>query len=175
MIKQARAASVRAASVLALGAVALTATGTAPHAAAQAVAPVAAPAPEVRAAGERIYNQTCMGCHAESGDGNPGVYPPLNGSEWVTGPASRLLNILLHGITGPIMVAGEEYSGLMPGWAAAFKDEELAALATYMRSAWGNVASPVAPAEVAALRAKHAARTAFWTVPELLQATADDK
>lgn len=167
MIKQARATTVRAASVLAIGAAALAATGAPRHAYAQAA--------DARATGERIYNQTCMGCHAETGDGNPGVYPPLNGSEWVTGPASRLLNILLHGITGPILVAGEEYNGLMPGWGAAFKDEELAALATYLRSAWGNVASPVTPAEVTALRTKHAARTTFWTVPELEAATAADK
>ena len=124
--------------------------------------------------GEQGYSQVCMGCHAESGGGNPGVYPPLAGSEWVNGPAARLVNILLHGLSGPVSVAGEEYTGLMPGW-ASLKDPEIAAVATYVRSAWGNFAPAVTTAEVAALRERHKARTTPWTAAELLVATANEK
>ena len=126
------------------------------------------------AAGQQVYAQVCAGCHAETGEGNPGVYPPLAGSEWVNGPPARLVNILLHGLTGPVMVAGEEYAGLMPGW-GQLKDAEIAAVATYVRSAWGNFSPAVTTAEVAALRERHKARTAPWTAPELLVATTAEK
>lgn len=139
-----------------------------------ALAAVPAAGAQQAPSGEQVYTQVCMGCHAESGGGNPGVYPPLAGSEWVSGPPERLVNILLHGLTGPVTVAGEQYSGLMPGW-ASLKDPEIAAVATYIRSAWGNFAPAVTTAEVAALRERHKARTTPWTAAELLVATANEK
>jgi mono/diheme cytochrome c family protein len=127
------------------------------------------------AAGQKVYSQVCQGCHAENGEGNPGVYPPLNGSEWVASPPQRLVNILLHGLTGPVMVAGEEYKGLMPAWGGALKDPEIAAVATYIRSAWGNFASAITPAEVAAIRESSRSRAAPWTAEELVRATTAEK
>jgi mono/diheme cytochrome c family protein len=127
------------------------------------------------AAGQKVYGQVCMGCHAESGEGNPGVYPPLSGSEWVMGAPARLINILLHGLTGPVTVAGEEYSGVMPPWGGSLKDDEIAAVATYIRSAWANVGSAVTPAEVTAVREASKARTTPWTAADLLRATTSEK
>ena len=127
------------------------------------------------AAGQKVYAQVCLGCHTEAGTGNPGVYPPLDGSEWVNTSPARLLNILIHGIAGPLTVAGEEYNSLMPGWGASLKDDEIAAVATYIRSAWSNFSSPITAAQVAAVRAATADRKTPWTAAELVAATANEK
>src|SRR3712207_8503673 len=53
---------------------------------------------------------------------------------------ARLARIILHGLTGEVEVAGQTYSGLMPPWKDVLKDDEIAAVMTYMRSTWGNKA-----------------------------------
>jgi mono/diheme cytochrome c family protein len=135
---------------------------------AQAAAAVADPV----AAGQRIYANNCASCHQASGEGIPGAFPPVVGSEWVTGSAETLARILLHGLQGPIEVAGQVYNGAMPAWKDLLKDEEIAAVATYLRQ-WGpNAASPVAVEEVSALRSRHADRATMWTAEELIEAEA---
>ena len=126
-------------------------------------------------AGQKVYAQVCLGCHTEAGVGNPGVYPPLDGSEWVNSTPERVINILLHGLLGPVTVAGEEYNGLMPGWKASLKDDEIAAVATYIRSAWGNFSPAISQAQVAAIREATKSRTTPWSAAELLAATPTEK
>jgi mono/diheme cytochrome c family protein len=105
--------------------------------------------------GQKLYGQNCASCHQPTGVGQPGQYPPLAGSEWVSGPKDRLTLILLAGISGPLTVKGTTYSAnVMPGWATAFNDEKMASLMTYIRSAWGNTADEVKTDEVTAARAK---------------------
>lgn len=130
---------------------------------AAAAAPPAAPAPD----GRQIFSTNCASCHQASGEGVEGTYPPLAGSEWVTGGEERIVRILLHGLSGPVDVAGETYSGAMPPWGGALSDAEIAAVTTYVRSSWGNKAPPIAPATVARVRAATAARKAPWTAAEL--------
>ena len=117
--------------------------------------------------GKQVYATTCAACHQASGEGVAGVFPPLAGSEWVTGDEGKLARIILHGITGPIEVAGETYNGMMPPWGGTMKDADIAAVITYVRSAWGNKAAPVTAAKVAAIRAAHKSRMTPWTAEEL--------
>ena len=117
--------------------------------------------------GKAVYGTTCAACHQATGDGVSGVFPPLAGSEWVTGDEAKLARIVLHGLTGPVEVAGETYAGMMPPWGGALKDPELAAVLTYIRSSWGNKATPVTAAKIASIRAATTARTTPWTAPEL--------
>ena len=79
--------------------------------------------------------------------------PPvaLAGSEWVTGDEKVLTNILLHGVTGEMVVKGNTYQGAMPAW-NAMSDGELAAVITYIRAEWGNSGAPVLEATVKAQR-----------------------
>lgn len=121
--------------------------------------------------GARIYTQTCSACHQSDGSGMPGVFPPLVGTEWVTGNEDRLIRILLHGVTGDIEVEGEIYNGAMPTWGPMLKDEDLAAVATYVRQSWGNKAPPVTTAAVARIRKQYASRTTPWTAIELRKST----
>jgi mono/diheme cytochrome c family protein len=111
--------------------------------------------------GARVYASNCAACHQATGLGVAGVFPPLAGSPWVTESPTRLVQILLHGIQGPLDVMGVAYNGLMPPW-KQLGDEEIAAVATYVRSQWGNAAAPVDAATVAAERARTADRTAPW-------------
>ena len=142
---------------------------------AQKLAPARRPAAKAvaRAAqgpdGKQVFATTCAACHQASGLGVEGTYPPLAGSEWVTGDDGKLVRIVLHGLTGPVEIAGETYSGAMPPWGGVLKDPEVAAVLTYIRGAWGNKAAPVTEARVASIRAATAARKTPWTAPELAQ------
>jgi mono/diheme cytochrome c family protein len=120
--------------------------------------------------GARLYSVTCQACHQASGQGLANQFPPLAGSEWVTGSEERLVLIILHGIVGEIEVEGESFNGAMPTWGPTFTDHDVAAVATYVRGAWGNRAAPVTEASVTRVRVAFAARTTPWTAHELQRA-----
>jgi mono/diheme cytochrome c family protein len=128
--------------------------------------PVAIPA---GADGAKIFAITCAACHLATGLGTEGKVPPLAGSEWVLGDEGRLVRIILHGLVGEVEVQGEMFSGAMPTWGGAFTDEQIAAVATYVRRSWGNKAPPIAAETVAKVRQQSAARKTPWTIKELLQ------
>ncbi len=123
---------------------------------------VAAPA----RSGATVYAATCQACHLANGDGTPGLFPPLAGSEYVTGDAARLIRIVLKGLTGPVTVRGTTITGQMPPW-QQLADAELAAVLTYVRSQWGNAAGAIAAEDVARERAATQDRARPWTVGEL--------
>ena len=111
------------------------------------VADLSGPVPAAAGAvvdGKQVFTANCVACHQATGKGLPGVFPPLDGSEWVHGDARTLANILLHGINGEIEVAGTTYKGAMPAF-QQLGDAELAAVATYIRSAWSNKAEALEP------------------------------
>ena len=92
--------------------------------------------------GKQLFAANCVACHQVTGKGLPGVFPPLDGSEWVQGDERTLANILLHGVSGELVVAGTTYKGAMPSF-QQLGDAELAALATYIRGNWSNKAGAV--------------------------------
>ena len=98
--------------------------------------------------GAQVYSANCVACHQASGQGLPGVFPPLDGSKWVNGDERVLANIVLHGIDGEIEVAGKAFKGSMPSF-KQLGDAELAAVASYVRSHWSNKSSPIKPELVA--------------------------
>lgn len=109
------------------------------------LADLSGPAPAVAGAamdGKAVFAAHCVACHQVTGKGLPGVFPPLDGSEWVQGDARTVANILLHGINGKITVAGAEYEGAMPSF-KQLGDAELAAVASYVLGAWSNKAQPL--------------------------------
>ena len=97
----------------------------------------------------------------------PGVAPSLSETEWVLGSERRLARILLHGLSGPIVVDGQPFNADMPR-AAAPSDKQIAALLTFVRSSFANNARPVSPETVRVVREATAGRRLPWTVPELL-------
>ncbi len=116
-------------------------------------------------AGRRLY-ASCLTCHGPAGRGQPGVYPPLRGSAWVQGDPGRFAKVLLHGLRGRVKVGDIEINGLMPK-PAVETDEDIAAVMTYVRQAFGNQAPPVPAELVREVRAATKDRTAPWDVTEL--------
>ncbi|KTD17824.1 cytochrome c oxidase subunit II [Legionella jordanis] len=94
--------------------------------------------------GKQKYEQFCAACHRADGKGLPPLYPPLKGSSVAVGnPISRHINIILHGVPGTAMQAFKDQ----------LTDEEIAAITTYERNAWGNNTNDsVQPADVAQVR-----------------------
>ena len=85
------------------------------------------------------------------------------------GDESKLLRIILGGLSGPVEVAGETFNSAMPGWGPVLEDKDIAAVATYIRSSWGNKAGPITEAKVKSIRAATTSRKTPWTVGELAQ------
>ncbi len=108
------------------------------------------------AIGESLYTKmACVGCHQADGNGLPGQFPPLVGSEYVVSDDHTLpTKILLAGLVGPITVNGNEYNGNMAAYGPGLKDHEIAGLVTYIRKTWGNEASEVTADQVATVRAE---------------------
>jgi mono/diheme cytochrome c family protein len=119
-------------------------------------------------AGREMYELTCLACHQQHGLGQPGLAPPLVGSEWVAGPPGRLIRIVLHGMRGPIKVKDEIFELDMPSL-GVLDDEQIAAALTYVRREWGHTLPPVEPSAVKAVREATASRESAWTAAELLQ------
>ena len=110
------------------------------------VADLSGPAPGAAGMvdGKQVFAVNCVACHQTTGKGLIGVFPPLDGSEWVVGEERILVNLLLHGINGEIEVMGVTYKGAMPAF-KQLSDAELAAVATYVRKEWSNKAGPITP------------------------------
>lgn len=122
--------------------------------------------------GALVYGKMCVNCHQPHGGGAAGQYPPLAGSEWVNavGP-NRLIRIPLLGLMGPIKVKDTDWNLNMPAMAVggAMTDEEVAAVLTYIRKAWGNNAPAVTTEQVQKVHAEIKDRTDQYTAEELLK------
>ena len=118
------------------------------------------------AMGKRVFDTTCIACHQATGQGLPGQYPPLAGSEWAQGSEERVIRIVLHGLNGPIKVEGKDFNNVMAPL-GALRDDQIANAISYVRNSWGNKASIVTAEAVAKVRADTAGRNTFWTAAEL--------
>ncbi|MEO6848073.1 MAG: cytochrome c, partial [Chthoniobacterales bacterium] len=122
--------------------------------------------------GKRIFAQNCQLCHQQTGLGTPGQYPPLAGSEWVQSldwhGDNHLVKIVLMGMQGPLTVKGMPFNNAMPAW-NQLKDEQIAAVLTYVRNEWGNKATPIAVDNVKHIREelKGMGRTDPWSPDEI--------
>lgn len=105
------------------------------------------------AGGEKVFNMYCATCHQKDGKGASGRFPPLAGTDWVTGNKDRLINIILNGMQGNIVVNGETYINAMPQH-GFLSDQEVANVLTYIRQNFGNEASEVSATEVRRMREK---------------------
>jgi mono/diheme cytochrome c family protein len=111
---------------------------------------------DVRARGEAIYKDKCAGCHGAQGEGataGDGVaYVPLAGNRKVLlASPTNLLHVLVDGGFPPTTSGNPRPFG-MPPFGTTLNDAELAAVASYVRNAWGNAAPRVEPVDVVTLR-----------------------
>jgi mono/diheme cytochrome c family protein len=130
-------------------------------------ATIPAAVPASAKTGAQLFAITCASCHQAKGEGVPDRYPPLAGSEWVSGDPDRLLRIVLRGLTGEVEVQGEMVTGAMPAWGPTLKDPQVAAVVSYVRDKFGGGAAAVTAADVARARKATAARKQPYTAREL--------
>jgi len=124
---------------------------------------------DMAAYGKKQYETLCVTCHQATGTGIPSAFPPLAKSEWVNGSEERVIRIVLHGLSGPVTVAGATFNGIMPAegpTGAGWSDDRIAAVLTYIRQEWGNKAGPITTEKVAEIRTKENNHAA-WTAAEL--------
>ncbi len=94
------------------------------------------------ATGAQIYAESCAACHMPAGQGVKGAFPALARSPFVQGDQTKLVSVVLNGRGG------------MPAFNGDLTPEQLAAVLTYMRSSWGNKATPIGKGLVASIKAK---------------------
>jgi len=92
--------------------------------------------------GEEVSSR-CIACHGAEGKGIPGVFPAIAGSPVASGPIDDHISLVMFGKAGTAMVA----------FANQLNDEDLAAVITYQRNAYGNDSGDVVlPADIKAKR-----------------------
>jgi mono/diheme cytochrome c family protein len=108
--------------------------------------------PAVMELGRKIYSQQCAVCHKDDGKGYPPAYPPLanNQSIEMATPVNPI-RMVLNGGYPPGTKRNPRPHG-MPPFAQLLNDEEVAAVVTYIRVAWGNSGTPVTPAQANQMR-----------------------
>ena len=118
--------------------------------------------------GRDQYAVSCGACHQADGKGLPNMAPTLAKSDWVTGDATRLIGVAVHGLMGPITINGKVVEGVPPIMPSHgfMKDDQLANILTYTRNAWGNQAGMITKKDIAEYRKKQSARVAPWTEGE---------
>lgn len=104
------------------------------------------------AAGEALFSGTCSVCHQLDGSGLAAVFPPLASADYFLADSSRAIDIVLNGLTGPILVNGQTYVSVMPPM-SQLNDDEIANILSYALNTWGNDGGRVTREEVAERRA----------------------
>ena len=100
--------------------------------------------------GKKVFLSACFACHLQEGQGLPGVFPPLAGSDYLLTDKERAVRTVLKGLNGPITVNGKPYNNVMPP--QEFTDDQVADVLTYVMNTWGNSAGTVSADEVKRIR-----------------------
>ncbi|CAM4309625.1 Cytochrome C [Bordetella tumbae] len=102
--------------------------------------------------GARLYLDNCAACHFVTGKGAPEIFPELQGNAMVQGKdPSPLLSVILNGTSVPSTDRRPMHL-VMQGYSDRLNDEEVAALASFVRSGWGNKGGEVSADQVAKVR-----------------------
>ncbi len=127
------------------------------------------------AEGRAIYQKACAACHGLTGEGLPSLAPPLMDSEWAAGPTDRLIQIILHGLEGPIEVSGRTYAppDILPNMPAveSLSDTEIAAVLSFVTREMGQRSRTNFADQVTIIRNRFAGRQTPWTAAELQSST----
>jgi nitrite reductase (NO-forming) len=102
-------------------------------------------------AGQALFAGTCSTCHQGNGEGLQGVFPPLAKSSVLKENPKRIVDIMLHGLSGPITVNGQQFNSVMPPM-TQLTDDEVANIGTYVLNSWGNPGGQIHKEDVAERR-----------------------
>jgi mono/diheme cytochrome c family protein len=116
---------------------------------------VAQPDPQVMGRGRTVYNLHCGTCHLPTGEGDPEMAPRLNAGSLVVQSANpaAMINVILYGPEPPQpRLAAAPWRNPMEAYQYQLDDEEVAAVATFVRHSWDNESGVVTPEQVARQR-----------------------
>ena len=106
------------------------------------------PDPAFLARGAKLYNDHCAKCHGDAGEGVPLIYPKLAGSRAVAmDPPANLVRMVLGGGFSPSTPGNPRPYG-MPPFATVLSDDDISAVVTHIRTAWGNEGAMVSARDV---------------------------
>ncbi len=103
--------------------------------------------------GKEVYAGNCQSCHMETGEGLQDVYPPVAKTDYIKKDAKHLINIVLKGQEGEVIVNGKKYNTPMAAQ-DYLSDEQIADVYNYIRNSWGSKLAAILPSQVKALREK---------------------
>jgi len=116
------------------------------------VRPAASEAVNDGSRGAQLYQQVCAACHMPDGRGVPGMQASLVGSKVVAGDPATLIKVVLNGPAQVLPADRPKYQVVMPPFAAAFSDQDIADTLTFVRRAFGNGAAAITTAHVKSQR-----------------------
>jgi len=103
--------------------------------------------------GKTVYDAQCANCHGAQGRGMPPQFPPLAANQSIQmESAVNPIRMVLNGGYPP-GTAGNPMPYGMPPFAQSLSDDEVAAVVTYIRSAWGNRGTAISARQANELRA----------------------
>jgi len=104
--------------------------------------------------GKKVFLSVCFACHMANGEGLPGIFPPLAGSDFIKADKERAIRIPIKGLSGPIVVNGKPYNNVMPPQ-TQLSDSQVADVLTYVMNSWGNSGGPVSTDDVRRARSEN--------------------
>lgn len=123
--------------------------------------------------GQEIYFREghCATCHQPNGAGLDPAFPSIANSPWVQTEPERLIKLTLYGLMGPLEINGKKYDGTVPmtPFGGMLKDDEIAAVLTFVRNSFGNKSEPIQAADVQKVRAANPNRQLLYTTEDLLK------
>ena len=105
---------------------------------------------ELMKLGNQVFGRVCTACHQSQGQGLPGTFPPLGGSDFLMADEKRAIDIVMNGLQGPIVVNGVTYNAQMPN--PGLTNPEIAGVLSYVRNSFGNKSDMTTVAEVKQFR-----------------------
>ena len=99
-------------------------------------------------AGAAIYDDLCSACHKPDGSGVPYLFPNIAASASIASrEPTSVIRVILQG-SQSVATPAEPTAPAMPSFAWQLSDEQVAAVATYVRNSWSHAAAPVTPGDV---------------------------
>ncbi|MGY5850985.1 c-type cytochrome [Salegentibacter sp. F14] len=95
--------------------------------------------------GQAVYADLCVTCHLPGGQGVPGTYPPLNGSNWLSEKRHESIAAVKYGLSGEIIVNGKTYDNMMTPM--GLSNQEIADVMNYVMNSWENKLGPMVTEE----------------------------
>jgi nitrite reductase (NO-forming) len=104
--------------------------------------------------GKKVFLTSCFACHLATGEGVPGVFPPVANSDYLNADKGRAIRAITKGLSGPITVNGKTYNNVMPPQ-SQLDDASVSDVLTYVLNSWGNKGGTVSIDDVKRARSEN--------------------